>query len=291
MTRPNLHVERVRHTLKLRQLTVSRVEHLAAGLLARITFSGEDLHDFVSASFDDHVKVFFPSVPGQAVVLPEVGTDGVRFAEGQPRPAARDYTPRHFNRDTGELVLDFVLHGEGPAGSWAAQAQVGQQLAIGGPRGSFVVPPEFDWHVLIGDETALPAIARRLEELPASTQALVLMEVPSHTNQLPLTSAARLQVRWLARDAGIRAWPTLPRRCNCPPEKAICGWPPSPPSPRRYVPAWSSSTASTKTASEPRATGSAAPWPCTNPTTIERGARRRPSIPGLLLARVFAYAL
>ncbi|WP_032826801.1 siderophore-interacting protein, partial [Bordetella holmesii] len=127
MTRPNLHVERVRHTLKLRQLTVSRVEHLAAGLLARITFSGEDLHDFVSASFDDHVKVFFPSVPGQAVVLPEVGTDGVRFAEGQPRPAARDYTPRHFNRDTGELVLDFVLHGEGPAGSWAAQAQVGQQ--------------------------------------------------------------------------------------------------------------------------------------------------------------------
>ncbi|WP_032826626.1 siderophore-interacting protein, partial [Bordetella holmesii] len=73
---------------------------------------------------------------------------------------------------------------------------------IGGPRGSFVVPPEFDWHVLIGDETALPAIARRLEELPASTQALVLMEVPSHTNQLPLTSAARLQVRWLARDAG-----------------------------------------------------------------------------------------
>ncbi|OZI75121.1 siderophore-interacting protein [Bordetella genomosp. 12] len=201
MTSPHLRVERVRHTLKMRQLTVSRVEHLAGGLLARITFTGEDLHDFVSASFDDHVKVFFPE-PGQALALPEVGPDGVRFAPGQPRPAARDYTPRRFDRDSGELVLDFVLHGEGPAGSWAAQAQVGQQLGIGGPRGSFVVPLGFDWHVLIGDETALPAIARRLEELPDTAQALVLVEIPSLANQLPLPSKARTQVRWLARDAG-----------------------------------------------------------------------------------------
>lgn len=202
MTSPSLRVERVRHPLKMRQLTVARVEPLAGGLLARITFTGEDLHDFVTASFDDHVKVFFPPQPGLALALPEIGPDGLRFAQDQPRPAARDYTPRSFDREARELVLDFVLHGDGPAGSWAAQARPGQVLGIGGPRGSFVVPLAFDWHVLIGDETALPAIARRLEELPETAQALVVIEIPSHANRLALPSRARAEVRWLARDAG-----------------------------------------------------------------------------------------
>lgn len=200
MTSPDLRVERVRHTLKLRRLTVTRVEHLAGGLLARITLQGEDLQDFVSASFDDHVKVFFANQPGETLVLPELGPDGVRFPEGAPRPAARDYTPRRYDREAGELVLDFVLHGDGPAGSWAAQAQAGQTLAIGGPRGSFVVPTAFDWHVLIGDETALPAISRRLEELPESAQALVLIEIPSAAHQLALSTRAHADIRWLARD-------------------------------------------------------------------------------------------
>lgn len=203
MKQTDLRVERVRHALKLRQLIVSKVEHLAGGLLARVTLQGEDLRDFVTASFDDHVKVFFAPSPGEPLVLPELGPDGVRLPEGAPKPAARDYTPRRFDQDARELVLDFVLHGDGPAGSWAAQARAGQTLNIGGPRGSFVVPTAFDWHVLIGDETALPAIARRLEELPASAQALVLIEVPGAANQLPLTSSAKTDIRWLPRDQGV----------------------------------------------------------------------------------------
>ena len=65
-----------------------------------------------------------------------------------------------------------------------------------------MVPAAFDWHVLIGDETALPAIARRLEELPAGARALVVIEVPSAINQMPLTTRATASIRWLARDAG-----------------------------------------------------------------------------------------
>jgi NADPH-dependent ferric siderophore reductase len=93
-----------------------------------------------------------------------------------------------------------VLHGDGPASTWAEQAAPGQQLGIGGPRGSFVVPTGFDWHVLIGDETALPAIARRLEELPAAAQALVLIEVPAESNEIPLATRAQASVRWLHRN-------------------------------------------------------------------------------------------
>ncbi len=202
MSQTDLRVERVRHPLKMRELTVARVETLAGGLLARITFTGDGLRDFVSASFDDHVKVFFPADPSQPPALPEIGPDGLRFPEGAPRPAARDYTPRRYDAAARELVLDFVLHGDGPAGAWAAQARPGQKLGIGGPRGSFVVPLAFDWHVLIGDETALPAISRRLEELPGQAQAIVLIEVPSVRNQMPLACRARAQVRWLPRDEG-----------------------------------------------------------------------------------------
>lgn len=208
MTRTDLNVERVRHNLKMRVLTVARTERVA-GLLARITFTGDDLQDFVSASFDDHVKLFFPADPSLPPVVPTVGPDGVKFPDGAPKPAARDYTPRQFDAARRELVIDFVLHGDGPASTWAEQAEPGQTLGIGGPRGSFVVPKAFDWHVLIGDETALPAMARRLEELPAAAQAMVLIEVPSAANQIPLPSAAKTSVRWLHRDGTAPGYSTL----------------------------------------------------------------------------------
>lgn len=208
MNRSDLTVERVRHNLKMRVLTVQRVERVA-GLLARITFTGDDLQDFVSASFDDHVKLFFPVDPLLPPVLPSVGPEGVKFPDSAPKPAARDYTPRRFDAARRELEIEFVLHGDGPACMWAEQAQPGQQLGIGGPRGSFVVPKAFDWHVLIGDETALPAIARRLEELPAQAQALVLIEVPSAENEMPLVSAANVSVRWLPRNGTAPGYSTL----------------------------------------------------------------------------------
>lgn len=208
MTRSDLNVERVRHTLKMRLLTVASVERIA-GMLARVTFTGQDLQDFVSASFDDHVKIFFPADPSQPPALPTVGPDGVRFPEDAPKPAARDYTPRRFDAARQQLDIDFVLHGDGPASTWAEQAKPGQQLGIGGPRGSFVVPKAFDWHVLIGDETALPAIARRLEELPATAQALVLIEVPAAANEIPLATSARASIRWLHRDGTAPGYSTL----------------------------------------------------------------------------------
>ncbi|MCY1234549.1 hypothetical protein D9M72_471340 [compost metagenome] len=70
---------------------------------------------------------------------------------------------------------------------------------MGGPRGSFVVPTAFDWHLLIGDDTALPAIARRLEELGADTRAIVVVEVGDAAAQIPLPESAQCDVHWLHR--------------------------------------------------------------------------------------------
>ncbi|MEO8118161.1 MAG: siderophore-interacting protein, partial [Rhodoferax sp.] len=97
-----------------------------------------------------------------------------------------------------ELTIEFALHGDGPAANWAARAASGQRATIAGPRGSFVIPLDFDWHLLVGDETALPAIARRLEELPANVRAIVLLHVADETDRRSLVSAADLSVHWIA---------------------------------------------------------------------------------------------
>ena len=115
-----------------------------------------------------------------------------------PQPAMRDYTPRRYDLSIGELDIDFVLHGDGPASTWAEQVQVGQHH-IGGPRGSMIVPDIFDSYLLIGDETAIPAIARRLEELPAGRKVLAVIEIADAAEQQVLSSAAKVEVIWVLR--------------------------------------------------------------------------------------------
>jgi len=194
----HLAVTRVRHALKLREGVVTRIIAVTPHLI-RVTVCGEDLRDFESASFDDHVKVFFPAPGAEKPVLPTLGADGPVVIPGAARPIARDFTPRRFDRRTGELDLEFVMHDAGPATSWAAQARVGQTLGIGGPRGSMIIPVSFDWHLLVGDDTALPAIARRLEELPSGARAIVVAEVADSSAHIDFQSHADLQVTWCDR--------------------------------------------------------------------------------------------
>jgi NADPH-dependent ferric siderophore reductase len=196
--RPDLAVVRVRHALKFRLLQVRRVEPVTPHFV-RITLGGEDLHDFETASFDDHVKVFFPAPGADKPTLPSAGPNGPVFADDQPRPIARDFTPRRFDRAARELDIEFALHEAGPAATWAAQATPGQYLGIGGPRGSFTIPMNFDWHLLIGDETALPAIARRLEELPAGTRVAALIEVADPSARIEFNTQTDPYVEWRYR--------------------------------------------------------------------------------------------
>ncbi|HEY0267764.1 MAG TPA: siderophore-interacting protein [Methyloradius sp.] len=197
-SKAELMVSRVRHPLKLRVLQVKQVKAISTRLV-RITLSGEDLHDFESASFDDHIKVFFPKPGEEKPQLPQLGSDGPIFVPDAERPTARDFTPRRFNREARELDIEFALHEEGPATGWAAQAKAGQYLGIGGPRGSMIIPTGFDWHLLIGDETALPAIARRLEELPEGTRVAVIIEVETPSAQIDLPTAAEAHIQWVYR--------------------------------------------------------------------------------------------
>lgn len=190
-------IERVRHELRMRKLIVQRIQALSPQMI-RVTLSGPDLAGFKSAAPDDHVKVFFP-VPGTDKLVLPAGPPGTPMPDGAPRPTARDYTPRRYDPVAQELDLDFVLHGHGPAASWAAQAKVGQTLGVGGPRGSQVVADDFDWYLLIADETGLPAIGRRLDEMRPEARVTVIAEVQSPAEEQSLKSRAPLTVRWLHR--------------------------------------------------------------------------------------------
>ena len=192
----SLHENRtLRLTPRFRQLQVLRSERLTPHM-QRIVVGGAELEGFESPGPDDHVKLFFPNAQG-AFVLPELTAQGPRYPDGLVPSPSRDYTPRLHDAAAGELVLDFVLHGHGVASGWALRAQPGDALVVAGPRGSFQVADDYDAYVLIGDETALPAIARRLAELPEHAQAEVLVEIPEEADRQPLPSAAQVRVSWL----------------------------------------------------------------------------------------------
>jgi NADPH-dependent ferric siderophore reductase len=168
-------IERVRHELKRRQLTVARVVRYAPQMV-RVVLTGNDLEGFTSLGFDDHVKLFF---------------DG----------AMRDFTPRRYDAEARELWIDFFLHEAGPAATWASQVTPGQTLEVGGPKGSAVISLDgIDTHFFIGDETAVPAIGRRLEELPASASAIVVIEADVETEWPRFESRADVATIWVPRD-------------------------------------------------------------------------------------------
>jgi NADPH-dependent ferric siderophore reductase len=175
---PVRRVQRVRHELRLRDVEVIDVRPAGAHFIS-ITFRGEALQDFVSASFDDHVKFMFA----------EAGEEQVR----------RDYTPRRFDREKRELTIEFALHGAGKASAWARQAAPGQRAVIGGPRGSMIIPLDYEWHLLAGDATALPAIHRRLEELPGNARAIVIV-LADAADQREFKTDAQLDLRWVSTE-------------------------------------------------------------------------------------------
>lgn len=189
--------QRVRYPMRFRVLEVREVQRITPHLV-RVKLEGDALEGFSSLGFDDHVKLFFPDPLTGKLVIPTMGPDGLIWPEGI-KPIMRDYTPRRFDAAARTLDIDFALHTAGPATLWAEQARPGQQLGVGGPKGSFIVPTGFDWHLLIGDDTALPAISRRLAELPPNAKATVLLEVDGPADHITFESAAEFDIVWVHR--------------------------------------------------------------------------------------------
>lgn len=145
-----------------------------------------------------HVRVLIPR-PGIAPRWPglDAATGAAIWPTGDDAPIGRVYTLRRVDLTSNQVAIDVVQHGDGPGAAWGATARPGDIVGIAGPGGDTV--PTARWHLIAGDETAAPAIARILEELPAEATAVVRIEVEDIADIPPLMSAARLDLRLLPR--------------------------------------------------------------------------------------------
>lgn len=195
--------------ISMRELDVLAIDDVTPNL-RRLTLGGPDMlggtkdgHPipaFRSDGFDDHVKIVFPDAEGH---VPHPGTQADGTFDWAPGvlPITRDYTVRSVADDGGSFTIDIVRHGHGRASGWAGRCEVGDSLFVAGPKASATLTPGIDWHLLVGDETALPAIGRWLEEAPAGVKALVVVEVPTEADKQELVTAADADITWLVRGA------------------------------------------------------------------------------------------
>ncbi|MER7039902.1 NADPH-dependent ferric siderophore reductase, contains FAD-binding and SIP domains [Streptomyces sp. ScaeMP-e48] len=214
------------HPLVLRRVTVRRV-HQVTPRMRRVVLGGEDLAAFTrdgigrpafaAPGFDDHIKLILAADGDVHAALPAQLPHGIEWTPAEHR-LTRDYTPRRVDQRTGELHLDFVVHGEGPAEAWSASAREGDELWFVGPKSSLRLPERLDWILLIGDETALPAIGRFLDERPLDAPAHVLVTVSDDAARQELALRDGDTVTWVvaepgdaaALEAAVRALPVPP---------------------------------------------------------------------------------
>jgi NADPH-dependent ferric siderophore reductase len=183
--------------------TVLRTERLSASLV-RVVVGGPGLDPFeASPCTDSYVKVVFVH---EDAARPFPRTDDGRVdleavAASLPRehaPRMRSYTVRAFDEARRELTLDFVVHGdEGVAGTWAADAQPGDEVLLVGPGGGYQPDPAAGRHLLAGDLSALPAIAVALERLPGDAVGHAVVEVHDAGDEVDLPRPAGVELTWL----------------------------------------------------------------------------------------------
>jgi NADPH-dependent ferric siderophore reductase len=176
---------------------VVRTERLTPHM-QRVVLGGEGLTGFEADTCTDHyVKLLFPA--GGATYPEPFDLERIRAEFPREQwPVTRTYTVRAWDPVNHELTLDFVVHGdEGLAGPWAARVQPGETVHFMGPGGAYAPDPSAEWHLFVGDESALPAIARSLESLPAGTTAHAFVEVSGPEEEQKIDSD--VEVVWLHR--------------------------------------------------------------------------------------------
>ncbi len=168
-----------------RTTTVAEVSQLTPHMV-RIVVEGPELADFEVGEFTDH------------------------YVKTHHDGKTRTYTVRDFDPERRRLTLDFVVHGdEGVAGPWAAAAKVGDTLVFGGPGGGYSPSPDADWHLMVGDESVIPAIAVSLARIREGVPVFVVLEVGGPEDEQPLETPGELHLTWLHRTQGPGEAPEL----------------------------------------------------------------------------------
>ena len=168
--------------------------------MVRVGLRLPDGADFAVGEFSDHyVKLLFP--PEGADYPADADMDEIQLTRPrEDHPVQRAYTVRSYDAAAGTFVVDFVWHGDkGLAGPWAAAARRGDAISFVGPGGAYLPAPDADWHLMIADESALPAVAASLDRVPPGVPVHAFVEVDGPADELPLSSQGRLSLTWVHR--------------------------------------------------------------------------------------------
>ncbi len=186
---------------RITECTAIRVvsTHRVTPHMLRVTFAGKNLEAFATNE-NLHVKLFIPPAGAPRKNWLSVRPDGKSDLHADDRERiVRRYTIRRIDASAGALDIDFVLHEDGgPGSNWAAQAQEGDLLGMIGPGGRGLATA--DWYLIAADETALPAVGRMLDTLPADAKGHILVEIADKAEEQPLNAPRGMSLRWLHRN-------------------------------------------------------------------------------------------
>lgn len=170
--------------------------------IVRVVLGGPGFDTITPNDFTDaYVKLVIVRDDVDAAALPQPLTlDSFNELPVERRPVVRTYTVRKLDTERRELTIDFVVHGDhGVAGPWALAAAPGQPAYLMGPSGAYHPDPAADWHLLAGDEAALPAIGAALEAMPDNAIGQVFIEVAGPDDEIPLTAPSGVDITWIYR--------------------------------------------------------------------------------------------
>jgi NADPH-dependent ferric siderophore reductase len=185
---------------RFRRVRVERTERLSPRLV-RVTLTGAELEGMTIDQPAASVRLLLPSAGSAELVMPGWNGNEFLLPDGS-RPAIRTFTPRRVDPDRRELDIEVVDHGAGVASEWAARASEGDEAAVSGPGRGYTVDDGATAFLLVGDETALPAISQLLEMLPAEATVRVHVEVADPAGRLDLPGHPGASVEWHDIPAG-----------------------------------------------------------------------------------------
>lgn len=172
--------------------------------LVRVVLGGDGLADYADVPWTDaYVNVAIPP-PGASYAAPFDPAEVRERLAPEEWSVRRRYTVRDWDAAARELTLDVVVHGDqGTAGPWAASARPGDLLVLTGPSGDYRPDPEVDWHLMVGDESALPAIAASAAAVRAGVPLVVRLVCDGPDHEVPIETDAALDLVWLHRTGGV----------------------------------------------------------------------------------------
>lgn len=173
--------------------------------MVRVLFGGSGFDEFARevserGSTDTYVKIMFAKP--ELGLIPPYDLDELRGRLApEDMPAQRTYTIRKVDHAARVIAIDFVTHGDtGIAGPWAERSRIGDEIVVSSPGGGYAPSPEVDEHFLLGDESALPAIAAAIESLPRAARGRAYIEVESADDEIAIDAPEGVEVFWLHRD-------------------------------------------------------------------------------------------